>query len=808
MDVSEFQVNTLQTVLSSECGIHKTQGFIKKTRRFADSDIFVSKIAEGLILALKGKDMAAPKKPDISDCYRIQTTDGEHIFFIKFGFMADSGLPIQPKDIIFFGYIDKENSGRSNDQSFAAYMRMHKTFTCRLIADRQPADPADFRKIYNLSLSDKIYFPLLNEQQKRIVETEDKNVLVQGVAGSGKTNICISKLIFTASRDYHGRTLYTTYSRGLLLDTRERARTYVKNLKAFVSDYKEGRVVFADKNHKRAVEIKFGITFPVRDDDGKIIEKIESICDYLENKVDYFLIEDLYARYEGRAHVADEGYFVKKYAANIKNHQLAGKLNRISHLSHEVIFKEIYGMILGCCDPKNPQKILTPDEYAEKRKDSFNRPECEIIYSLARDYASHLASQGLLDNNIMSRRLLQKADKIEKYSLVIADEVQDMTEVSLCLLKAIGRKLFCVGDALQMINPSYFSFAYLKNLLFEKDAVSVAELKNNYRNTKKIAEIIDKLGQINIGKFGTHSFVLKGECVDSATETSAVFVKDKGFIEGVVNFDNFTVIVGSHREKEELRKILKRQEILTVSEVKGLERDTVILYNLLSDNLDKWQTLERTLLNRKKADENSVYRYYFNLFYVGVSRAKNHLFVAEKKSPPLFDKFFGENFAQKSAPEALKSLAKVAATVETDLEEMVERVRQFINLGQFDNARFAANKISDDLERTLRLQDIDIFEQYIREGNYREAGIRYWELGRPDDAKRQFELSGDATLSELVDASLGSGGQLDIDIIKYYNEVRGNEAAQRLILETVAHDLNRLKDKQKDIKEKLRAIRR
>ena len=63
MDVSEFQVNTLQTVLSSECGIHKTQGFIKKTRRFADSDIFVSKIAEGLILALKGKDMAAPKSP-------------------------------------------------------------------------------------------------------------------------------------------------------------------------------------------------------------------------------------------------------------------------------------------------------------------------------------------------------------------------------------------------------------------------------------------------------------------------------------------------------------------------------------------------------------------------------------------------------------------------------------------------------------------------------------------------------------------------------------------------------------------------
>ena len=67
--------------------------------------------------------------------------------------------------------------------------------------------------------------------------------------------------------------------------------------------------------------------------------------------------------------------------------------------------------------------------------------------------------------------------------------------------------------------------------------------------------------------------------------------------------------------KENLRKIFKKQEILTISEIKGLERETVLLYNILSDNFDKWKKLELFNINHKQADENSVYRYYYNLFY-------------------------------------------------------------------------------------------------------------------------------------------------------------------------------------------------
>ena len=66
-------------------------------------------------------------------------------------------------------------------------------------------------------------------------------------------------------------------------------------------------------------------------------------------------------------------------------------------------------------------------------------------------------------------------------------------------------KMFCVGDALQMINPSYFSFAYLKGLMYDKEYTLVSELKHNYRNSQAIAEIIDLLGDLNKTIFGTHS---------------------------------------------------------------------------------------------------------------------------------------------------------------------------------------------------------------------------------------------------------------------------------------------------------------
>ena len=93
-------------------------------------------------------------------------------------------------------------------------------------------------------------------------------------------------------------------------------------------------------------------------------------------------------------------------------------------------------------------------------------------------------------------------------------------------------------------------------------------------------------------------------------------VKDKNFVYslGEKRFENVTVVVSSQKKKEDLRKVLGKTEILTVAEAKGLERNTVILADVLSDNADKWRYLHSMSLNRKTADENSVFRLLFQPF--------------------------------------------------------------------------------------------------------------------------------------------------------------------------------------------------
>ncbi len=791
-----MRVETDKMFLSGESRIFKTERFMKETRKMAGVDDFVTKLAEGMFVSLARFDSS-------QEGYLLVTEDGEHSFFVRFGEKITGDLPLLPKDIVFFRYIDREKSARSNDQRFLDFLMTHKVFSVRVSAIR--CDETDFRKIYRIANADNVNFPLLSDEQKKIVTTEDKNVLVQGVAGSGKTNICIDKIIYSVSRSYAGRILYSTYSRGLLIETKTRVQLFAKSLTLFLEKYRDNKIVFCDQNKKGAVENRLGVLFSV-DEPKQIVEKIEEILLLLSENVDYFLLEDLYRKFGGTGKIADEDTFIRQYLGNIKNYRLSGKLERIKDISYEVIYKEIFGMIFGSFTPEKPAPFLSQEEYIEARKGDFGKAACEVIYSIAMDYDKYMEKNGLVDNNTISRFLMKKTDDF-LYSLAILDEVQDFTQVNLSFLKQASFRMFCVGDALQMINPSFFSFPYLKRLLFKEDEATVAELKHNFRNTEKIERIIEDLGKLNVAQFGTHSFVLKGQSVESDVQTATVYVTEGRFAEEIAQekFDNFTVVCSGKKQKEELRKILKKQEILTVSEIKGLERDAVLLYDVLSDNGEKWRELFGRVINRKTADENSVYRYYFNLFYVGVSRAKQYLYVYEKKEMSAFSEFFKQNFQKMSSKEAIRSLGDVVKKIEVDQEEILERIRQFINLGQYDNGYFLTDKIEDDAVRREYKNRIDVHKEFIREGRYRDGGIRYWELGMTEDAKKMFTLSGDEKLVELVDAlTQGKESHLDPDIVLFYPELEENEGARTLILRVLETDLARTVEKQKSLNRRLR----
>ncbi|MFA6867113.1 MAG: UvrD-helicase domain-containing protein [Clostridia bacterium] len=808
----KFIVDTTKTVLSSKTKIFKTEKFIGETKVFGDIDFFVSKLGETIILNSAKIASAINVANALTTSFKIEIGNTEHIFFFKLGNQLEPDYEVNPNDIVFFRYIDNKNVRLINDQRLINLCRENTKFNIEIVPINDIINKSSFYKLYRISNANLVNFPQLTSSQEELVTTEDQNVLVQGVAGSGKTNICIEKIIYTACREYTGRVLYSTFSRGLLIDTQNKVEVIINNLMDFVNSYRHNSVIFIEENHKKAIENKLGLYFS-EDSEQDICVKIEKIVKFLQDKVDYFLLEDIYRKFlsnNSKEIMADERYFIKTYLGNIRDYQLNSKLTKIKYLSYEVIYKEIYGLIEGVYNIQKPNSIMTVNDYVALRKDSFTRYECEIIFAIFIDYQKYLEKNELIDNNIISTKMLNNLDKLPHYSLSILDEVQDMTQINLCLMRKITIKMFCVGDALQMINPSYFSFAYLKNLLYTKDVVNVAKLSNNYRNTAKISQIIDNLSAVNTSKFGVHNFVVAGKSVDSDIDTETIYVKNKTLINEIAKqkYDSITVVVSSQKSKEELRKILPSQEILTISEIKGLERDIVVLYEIIGDNLDKWKALERTLINRKQAKENSVFRYYFNLFYVGISRAKAHLYVVEHNEVGLLKDFFDNNFDNLDVKCAIDKLNKVASKILVDQNELANRVGQFISLGQFDNAGFSANKIVDDIEKTALFNRIQVNEDFVSKGQYKQAGIAFWELGMFDDANTQFLLSGDKILIDLMGAcKTGQSDLLDIDIIKFLPEVSDNKIAVELILQTLNKDLVKTKETQKNLNNRFRKMK-
>lgn len=796
-----IEVNTNKQILSSETKIYKTESFFYQTKKLSKVDTFILNIAEGLLSVIDDLFVEYGDNKDIN-AFQIETFDKSFSFFIKLGFQIKN-VKISEKDIIFYRTSGKFEEIKNNDQRLIQYLKNHKIFNVLVRPVFETVQESDFKKLYLVMDSEFINIPMLNVKQQSFVEVENKNLLIQGVAGSGKTNVCLSKIIWTACKNYTGRILYSTFSRGLLIDTKNKIELFKNNIKSFIDDYKNNRIIFLDKNHKKAIENRLGLVLIV-DTETNIVKKLYQIVDFLENHIDYFLLEDLYKIVTGEeCDVFGETEFLNVFLKNLPNHQLKNRLEKIKNLSNQIIYKEIYGMIFGC----DKDEMLSFENYKKMRSNSFTSEECEIIYALAKQFDEFQKTQNILDNNVISRKLLKNTQKIKKYSLSIIDEVQDFTQINLKLINEISIKMFCVGDALQMINPSYFSFSYLKKLMYNEDVTDVAELDSNYRNNKKIVEILNELSAINLKLFGTHSFVLAGEAVDENTLSNAVYTTDKKFLDNLKNqkFENFTILVSDFDQKRRLRDIFKKQEILTISEIKGLERETVLLYDILTSNIDKWQKLEQMNINHKQADENSVFRFFFNLFYVGLSRGKHNLFVYEEEQVQIFDEFFKNNFNILDGNEASELFSSIIGKIDFDDDEIYNRIDEFIKLGQFDNARFYANKFESGVETVKQLAKIDAYQNFVFKGKNKQAGIMLWKAGLAAEAKEQFAISGDTKLIDFIDNLQGKNAEnLDAEIVRFFVDFDDNDDAQKLILDVLSQDLEDIREKHKWTKNKLK----
>ncbi|WP_341518289.1 UvrD-helicase domain-containing protein [Bacillus paramobilis] len=476
----------------------------------------------------------------------------------------------------------------------------------------------------------KMYY-LSSEQYGCLMELQ-KPVVVFGCAGSGKTMIAIQKCLLNKELGLH--TVYMTNSNAIINKT-----------KSMFEQYSDTSANIEFITFRELCALKLNIR--------------------LENIIQF-----------------------KEFYKWIEHNAIIDKAFSISVLE---IWIEINTLIKG---------EVYRDPFL-KKEDYFNNTSLvsvdmkQKVYKIAEQYQQWLNSNGYYDDNDVATMLLNKNIKF-LFDYFIYDEVQELSKRQLkSLMHCIQiNNMMLLGDVHQCIYTYHFNMDFLKKELFEKrHRLSEHFIDKNYRNPFEIVEWINKLKELASTKFKSYDskFMLDQIAISFGSRPYVVHNLDnvKQFFEKVDHDINSIIIVADEHEKEVLQQSgLAVGRVFTISEVRGLEYRNVYTYNIMTHYKDIW---EKTLKIRGKAEE--LYRVYYNMLYIVVTRAKSNIYFLENESTvveELLSSYFNydENLIfpfDEKEHEASEWL--VEALKLQKLEKYEQAAKAFEKAGDFEQAK-------------------------------------------------------------------------------------------------------------------------
>jgi hypothetical protein len=316
------------------------------------------------------------------------------------------------------------------------------------------------------------------------------------------------------------------------------------------------------------------------------------------------------------------------------------------------LFEELRGVLTG---PAIDEPWLTREEYRELgvRRSLFLDEERERVYDLFEKYLAWMRAEGLYDSSIAAQQVYARVP--ERYDFAVVDEAQDLTNIQLALvlktLKRPGEFLLC-GDSNQVVHPNFFSWAGVKTLFFEHEELAprqrVEVLRANYRNALEVTELANRLLRLKLARFGSidresHHLV---EALP-ANRGSVELVRDRDAAVRELDASThrsvrFAVIALRDEDKPEAARRFRTPLLFSVQEAKGLEYESIILYNFVSgaradfadiaagvspSDLEAEAAYARARDKRDKSLER--YKFFVNGLYVAMTRAVRRLIVVE-----------------------------------------------------------------------------------------------------------------------------------------------------------------------------------
>lgn len=459
------------------------------------------------------------------------------------------------------------------------------------------------------------------EQNKVIRNTEDKNLIVEGIAGSGKTSVALHRIAFLLYRIpnltssnvvvFTPNKVFSEYISNVLPELGEDNAydmTFYDLLCQNINEYKdiENFTDFISRYYKGNVDNYDIIKYKQSDE---IIKDIDSYINNLlstikfNNKLEYdnFIeidTEELNNMLNYKYNRFPLFERIKEISKRIASNNYEGSTKNASSIEKKL--KELLNIKLDLKDIFNNFYQSEYSKYKDKVNDKYLYYEDACIFL----YIKSLLV-GFNTNHVIKE--------------IVIDEAQDYNKLQYLIIKKTFKtsNYTILGDTSQTINP-YYKYDSLEELTSIFESSKYITLTKTYRSTGKIIDYTNKILGLN------HVTAIRNDKASDIIFRNNITKND--FLTDINNLKTISksiaIITKNDKEAEKVYNMLKDDlDIMLIDGFGHIKRDLVVVPSYVAKGLEFDSVIIYTDEDNKYQEKDKY------LFYVACTRAQHNLII-------------------------------------------------------------------------------------------------------------------------------------------------------------------------------------
>ena len=461
------------------------------------------------------------------------------------------------------------------------------------------------------------------EQNKVIRNTKDKNLIVEGIAGSGKTSVALHRIAFLLYRIpnltsnnvvvFTPNKVFSEYISNVLPELGEENTydmTFYDLLCQNINEYKdiENFTDFISRYYKDNISDFNLIKYKQSD------EIINDIDDYINNlltkvkftnKLEYDDFIEVYTDELNNMLTYKYKNFplferIKEISKRIASNNYKGSIKNASSIEKKL--KELLNIKLDL-------KVIFNDFYNSNYFKYKHKEKVNDKYLYYEDACIFLYIKSLLVGFNTNHVIKQ----------IVIDEAQDYNKLQYLIIKKTFKtsNYTILGDTNQTINP-YYKYNSLEELTSIFDSSKYITLTKTYRSTGKIIDYTNKILGLS------HVTAIRNDKASDIIFRNNVTKND--FLTDINNLKNtsksIAIITKNDKEAEDVYNLLKdNTDIVLIDGFSHIKRDLVVVPSYIAKGLEFDSVIIYTDIDNKYQEKDKY------LYYVACTRAQHNLII-------------------------------------------------------------------------------------------------------------------------------------------------------------------------------------